>query len=404
MDNFTHRLRLSSLIRLSLRTFKVNPVRAFLTIAGMSVGIGTVMVLISFGYGLQYILLGKLVTTEDSLITMEVYYPSEANLNITKKEVEEIRAIPDVKEVSQVAEFPGEIKLGGLAGSVQVKVVEPNYFRLTGLLTKDEIDAFEKSGGAIISSQTVGLIQSDKTKDVIGGESNLKLFYEDEKTGTYDEATTTESVVLRAIITDENSPPFAIISPGVLSKEPPFFRSLLVKAVDIEHVEKVRDTLTEKGFIVSARIDLVNQARKIMNIITVVLGVFGITALIVSAIGMLNTMIVGFMERIYEIGIMKSIGVTNADVRNLFLMESTIMGFLGGVGGVTIGYLIGKIIDFGVSSLAVRLGGEAFSLFITPLWFVLFAIGLSVLIGLFSGLWPAWKVSNLSPKEAFIRK
>lgn len=55
MDNNTHRLRASSLIRLSLRTFKVNPVRAFLTIAGMSVGIGTVMVLISFGYGLQYI-------------------------------------------------------------------------------------------------------------------------------------------------------------------------------------------------------------------------------------------------------------------------------------------------------------------------------------------------------------
>ncbi len=284
--------------------------RAFLTIAGMSVGIGTVMVLISFGYGLQYILLGKLVTTEDSLITMEVYYPSEANLNITKKEVEEIKSLPDVKEVSQVAEFPGEIKLGGLAGSVQVKVVEPNYFRLTGILTKDEIDAFEKSGGAIISSQTVGLIQSDKNMNVIGGASELKLFYEDEKTGTYDEATTTEAVVLQAIIADENSPPFAIISPTVLSKEPPFFRSLLVKAVDIEHVEKVRDTLTEKGFIVSARIDLVNQARKIMNIITVILGVFGITALIVSAIGMLNTMIVGFMERIYEIGIMKSINAS----------------------------------------------------------------------------------------------
>jgi putative ABC transport system permease protein len=211
-------------------------------------------------------------------------------------------------------------------------------------------------------------------------------------------------LTITSVVDDENSPPFVIISPGFLSKEPPFYRSLLVKVTDIDHLEEVRDVLSSQGFVVSARIDLVNQARKIMNIITITLGIFGITALVVSAIGMLNTMIVGFMERIYEIGIMKSLGVTDRDVKLLFLLESTIIGFLGGVGGILAGYSFGKAVDLILSTLAVRLGGKAFSLFITPLWFIVFAMGLSVLIGLFSGLWPAWKVSKLSPKEAFIRK
>lgn len=400
----SHHLRISNVLRLSLRTFRVNPMRAFLTIVGMSVGIGTVMVLVSFGYGLQYILLGKLVTTEDSLITMEVSYPSEASLIITKKEVDEIRALPNIREVSKIAEFPGEIKFGNLAGSAQVRAVEPNYFRLTGLLPQEQATLFEKNGGAIISSQTASLIQLDKSKSIIGGDVTLRVFYEDETTGLYNESTTTKPMQVLSVMVDENSPPFAIIPPSSLSKEPPFFRSLLVKAVDAEHLESVRDMLTSRGFLVSARIDLVNQARKIMNIITIVLGVFGVTALIVSAVGMLNTMLVGFLERTYEVGVMKSLGVTNSDVRKLFLMESLIMGLLGGVGGVTLGFTVGKFVDFVVSSVAVRLGGKAFDLFITPLWFVIFAIVLSIFIGFISGLWPAWKVSGLSPKEAFVRK
>jgi putative ABC transport system permease protein len=379
-------------------------VRALLTIAGMSVGIGAVMFLVSFGYGLQYILLGKLVTTEDSLVTMEVSYPSEAGMAITKKDIEAIRSTPYVAEVSSIAEFPGEIKIATTAGSAQIKIVEENYFRLTGTLSKDDTEKNLKNKGVILSSQAVNLIKENSDQSVLGRDLDIKIFYEDEKTGVSEEASTTKLLTITSVVDDENSPPFVIISPGFLSKEPPFYRSLLVKVTDIDHLEEVRDVLSSQGFVVSARIDLVNQARKIMNIITITLGIFGITALVVSAIGMLNTMIVGFMERIYEIGIMKSLGVTDRDVKLLFLLESTIIGFLGGVGGILAGYSFGKAVDLILSTLAVRLGGKAFSLFITPLWFIVFAMGLSVLIGLFSGLWPAWKVSKLSPKEAFIRK
>src|SRR5574343_1754062 len=93
------KLRLRELFTLSLRTFRTKPQRVFLTVLGMSVGIATVLLLISLGYGLQYILIGRLMTTEDSLVTMEVTYPSDSNLWIEKKTIEEIKNFPNVNEV-----------------------------------------------------------------------------------------------------------------------------------------------------------------------------------------------------------------------------------------------------------------------------------------------------------------
>jgi ABC-type antimicrobial peptide transport system permease subunit len=85
-------------------------------------------------------------------------------------------------------------------------------------------------------------------------------------------------------------------------------------------------------------------------------------------------------------------------------MESWMMGLLGGIGGVILGMGTGEAANFGLSMLAVRLGGKPFDLFITPVWFILLIITSSSLIGLFAGLWPAQRATYLSPKEAFLRK
>lgn len=406
MDTSQHRLKLRELFRLSLRTFRVKPTRAILTIAGMAAGIGTVLFLVSLGYGLQFILIGKLVTTEDSLITMEVSYPSEVNVVIKKPQLLELKNVPDVAEVSPVAEFPGEIKNEKASGIlVETRIVEPGYFRLTGIVPDIGEALSETSPGLVISQQAILASNLKADKSLLGTPLALKVFFQDESgSGALEESGASESLPIVGIITDESLPPTVIILPGAVSKEPPFYRKVLVKAKDIDSVEEVRDSMIGRGFLVSARIDLVNQARKIMNAITTVLGVFGITALIVSAIGMFNTMIVGFLERIYEVGILKSIGATDDDVRDLFLMEAMMMGLFGGIGGVALGFFGGKFLNVVISAIAVRLGGKAFELFLTPLWFITLVLGLSILIGLASGFWPAHRAAGLSPKEAFTKR
>jgi len=238
----------------------------------------------------------------------------------------------------------------------------------------------------------------------LGKTFDIKISYENEDTLQTNEVVLAEPVGLTGIQTDESLPPTTLIPSELVPVQPPFYRRVLVKAENINAVEPLKDKLIDKGYFISAKIDLVNQARGVLRAITITLGVFGITALFVAAIGMFNTMIVGFLERIYEVGIMKSLGATDRDIRNLFLVESSMLGFLGGLGGVIIGVGLGQLSNFGISILSKRLGGEAIQLFITPIWFAGVIIVASVIIGLIAGFWPAHKATSLSPKAAFIRK
>ncbi len=396
-------LKFKELLSLSFRSFRTKPQRAILTILGMSIGIATVLLLVSLGYGLQYILIGKLMTTEDSLTTMEISYPTESNKLIEAPYVSELKKYDDVAEVSPIAKFPGEISAKDTSSLlVETQIIEPSYFRLSGTLPSIGKTIVDK--GLVASSQMLLALGLKTDETVLEKPFDLKVYYQESSTNTTVESDSIDAIPVKGIISDESLAPIAMIFANSISQPPPFYQSILVKAKSVDVLERLRDKLLNEGFLVSAKIDLITQARKITNIITTVLGVFGITALIVSAIGMFNTMLVSFLERIYEVGILKSIGATDSDVRNLFLLESSIMGFFGGASGIIIGFTFGKLLNYGFSILAVRFGGTSISLFLTPLWFVGVIMIFSVIIGLLSGWIPAHRAAGLSPKEAFTRK
>lgn len=401
--NYNH-LGFFDLVRLSTRVFFVKPMRTFLTILGTSVGISAVIFLVSLGYGFQYLLLGKLVTTEDSLVTLSASYPAESGLVIHARLADEISSLPGATETSRMSEFSGEAEYQNMSGLVLVRTIEGNYYRLAGSGPDlGEIPSGE-SQGIIVTAQALRLVSLPVDKTSLGKEMKIKVYYQNEGEIATREAVSRSALPIAGIMSDENEPPLVFVDSSLITEAPPYYKELLVKAEKLDTVEPLREKLTDKGFLISAKLDLVNQARKIMNAITIVLGVFGITALVVSAIGMFNTMIVGFLERIYEVGVMKSLGATDGDVRNLFLMESVLMGLSGGVAGVAIGIGAGKLINFGLNLLAARMGGKALDLFITPWWFVGLVLSLSAFIGLVAGMWPAHRASGLSPKEAFLRK
>jgi len=402
---FDEKLKFIELVSLSLRGFRTRPERAFFTILGMAVGIGTVLLLVSLGYGLQYILIGKLITTSDSLITMEVSYPTESNLQIQQPLVDKLKTYENVAEVSPIAEFPGEVSQDGGSGLlIDTLVVEPAYFRLTGILPDVGLTPTDAETGAVTYSQTLAPLGLVADKTALDKTLNFKVSYQNNKDNTTIESDSISPVKIKGIITDPATSPTAVIFSSALSVPPPFYSKVLVKAKNVDVLAALRDRLLGEGFSVSARIDLVTQARQITNILTIILGVFGVTALIVSAIGMFNTMLVGFMERTYEVGILKSLGATDYDVRNLFLIEASAMGLFGGLGGIVIGITMGKILNLLLSIVATKFGGETIQLFLIPWWFVFLILFLSVMIGFVSGWWPAHKATGLSPKEAFNRK
>jgi putative ABC transport system permease protein len=127
----------------------------------------------------------------------------------------------------------------------------------------------------------------------------------------------------------------------------------------------------------------------ILGLIEAVLGGVAAISLVVAGVGIINTMTISVMERTKEIGILKAIGAKSIDVLILFITEAIITGLIGGILGVgfgfTLGKIIGRLIDMPVStSLYLGLGVVIFAIFTTVI----------------SGLYPAFRASNLHPVEA----
>lgn len=392
------------LVRLSLRIFKTKPTRTLLTILGMSAGISTVVFLVSLGYGLQYILIGKLITTQDSLITLSATYPSESGFSISSSTIENIRTLPNVAETSAVAEYSGQIAISDKSGLLPtIQAVELNEFRLSGASPDIGLPLRENHDDIVLSNQALQLIGLPADESTLGKQVDIQV-YVPQADGTIETVAVQKRLSVVGIISDSQELPVAIIPAINMPLPISAYKHVYIKAKDAATLSGLRDVLVNQGFIISANIDLVNQAQKITNVITIILTVFGLAALVVSAIGMFNTMLIGFIERTYEVGVMKAIGATDGNVQNLFLMESAVIGLLGGGGGIIIGLAIGKIVNTILNFVSAQMGGKSFDLFILPLWFGAVVFVMSIAIGIISGFLPARRAAKLSPRMAFLRK
>jgi putative ABC transport system permease protein len=181
------------------------------------------------------------------------------------------------------------------------------------------------------------------------------------------------------------------------------YMELTVRAKKVSDVEQLTKDITAMGhqaFSPGAQMD---ATQGIFGIIQLVLGAIGGIALLVASIGIANTMTMATYERTREIGIMKAVGASGAQVRRLFLVEAGVIGLLGGVGG-----LLAALATAGLGNLLVAsLGsgpenpfGGGNGLFYIPVPLALFAVAFSAIVGLVAGTLPAVRAANLDPLAA----
>lgn len=180
--------------------------------------------------------------------------------------------------------------------------------------------------------------------------------------------------------------------------------SMFVRVYDISKAENIAEEIAE-------RIDenhkledltqavtmgsLIEQLEDVFKMLQAVLVGIASIALLVASMGIMNTMLMSVMERTHEIGVMKAVGATDAAVLLLFLLESCVVSVLGGVLGSAIGVLGAKAISVGAG---VYFGIEIPA--VVTLEIILGGIGVALLVGVLSGLYPARKASKMSPVEA----
>ncbi|MCC7570363.1 ABC transporter permease [Candidatus Micrarchaeota archaeon] len=133
------------------------------------------------------------------------------------------------------------------------------------------------------------------------------------------------------------------------------------------------------------------QVDTILNLLTLFLGLIASISLVVSAVGVSNTMFTAVLERTKEIGVLKAIGAKNSQIMTMFLTESAMLCGIGGLVGIIISCLI--ICSFNIISETFELGLSG----VIPIWLVLMSFGFSLFIGVVAGIFPAYNASKLNP-------
>jgi putative ABC transport system permease protein len=131
-----------------------------------------------------------------------------------------------------------------------------------------------------------------------------------------------------------------------------------------------------------------------------ILGAIGTIALVVAALGIINTMVMSILERTREIGIMKAIGGSEGEIRTIFFIEAGTIGFIGAVFGLVLGWLVTRVANMIANARFLPAGESPVDFFYFPLWLILGAIVFSLVISLSAGLYPANRAARVNPVEA----
>ena len=176
--------------------------------------------------------------------------------------------------------------------------------------------------------------------------------------------------------------------------------TLVVRAESSSRVKAAQEAIKQMGFSTFSILDASKGLNRFFTFLDLFLGIFGSLALAVASLGIVNTLVMALLERRREIGIMKALGASDLDVKQLFFVEAGAMGVLGGALGVTLGWVIGRVINFGANLYLERNDMTPENFWYVPWWLVAGALGFSVLVSLVSGLYPASRAARLDPVQA----
>ena len=380
--------------------------RSLLTLLGIAIGIMAIISLMGLGEGMQQAVTGELSSLSDVIIVStggDIYSAfgggGSTNEYFTERDIADIERIQGVKEVTTQltgyasAEYNGKttiVSLTGMDSSVmrlqyaQTTLAEgtflnegdQNKIMIGYAIAHDTFDADISVGGRIKINGEKFFVSGIFTKQGMGGVSS-------------------DSLILMTIRDFK-----ALTGQSNIS-------IVYLRVYDVNDAESIASSIEEvvnanhgrKDFASATTMtSVLETVQSIIGILQLVLVAIASIALVVASIGIMNTMLTSVMERTREIGIMKAIGATNKDIMSIFIIEGILVSSIGGILGIILGV-------FGSQGLTIilnnfmRMGGTGLAPVITIMSVVL-AVAVSIIVGVLSSLYPAWKAARMSPIEA----
>ena len=448
------------LLDLAVRNLRQSKLRNGLTTVGISVGVASLVAMLSLGVGLQQLATRRLagsgifdtvfVTSRqdfrgyDKEDDAKAANPEKAPI-VDEPARENISKLPDVTEVEPEMRVMGELAYEG----------QTHFGFVTGLpMSAKENEAFETLKGSFFSNNNadeVVLLRdfakelNDKDPNALVGQ-DVTLRYGERQAlpadasdrpgmAARDEGNSEESGDSYGFSVVRKTQTVKVV--GMIDEEPyggmrqvsrgriflpvgtmerlnmaqftdmrsslrgtgKNYMALMVRVKDPGKVQAVQDAITGMGFRTFSILDATKSLRRFFTVLDLFLGIFGSLALAVATLAIINTLVMAVLERRREIGVMKAIGASDGDVKKLFFTEAGAMGFFGGLLGIVLGFGIGKAINIGTGFYLQRHQLPAEPVWILPPWLIGAAITFSIAVSLVAGLYPASRAAKLDPVQ-----
>ena len=407
--------------QIALRALNANKLRAGLTMLGMIIGVGSVIAMVAVGSGAQASVTSQIQSMGTNLLFVQpgsqqqggVRSQSGTAPTLTYEDGVAISQDPDIPIVAVAPEQTYFLQLLARGNNVNTRVVgtTPEY---------QDVRNFHPAWGEFITQQH---IDARSLVIVLGSNVAAELFGDDDPVGqTVKVSTSSRAGINFRVIgvmeskggtgfgsqDDQVFVPITTMQQRLMasrssSRGGHLIGSLSVQVVSEnkmdEAVAKIgellrqRHRVSEDDFTIQSQADILNVAGQITGIMTLLLGAIAGISLVVGGIGIMNIMLVSVTERTREIGLRKAVGAKRRDILIQFLIESLVVSVVGGSAGILLGTGLARIVS------GLNLGGSTVPALVTP-EAVLLAVGVSAAIGLFFGIYPAFRAARLSPIEA----
>lgn len=454
-------MRFLDLLGMSINNLRRRKLRTALTVLGVIIGTASVVVMVSLGIGLNGLMM-EMYSSYGSMTSIDIYSGgeryyafsssgssgSEEEQYITDDTIEQFKRLEHVKTASPILQTDIILKQGLYEAGVNIEGVSREYLEDIPLGQGALPDPGSDELKFIYGNGIIRWFSNSKTGEGFWETGEMppvdymnkpmfvifdtSAYYQSRYPGGSDGGNTVKppkkymieaAGVVEGGVDDYNNYTYSVYAEiealkaqlkRIYRKNPipgqptnkkgkpyPYFiyNRAVVFVDDTANVTTVQQMITDMGFQANSQMEWIEQSQQTYDIIQLVLGGIGAVSLFVAAIGIANTMMMSIYERTKEIGVIKVLGCDLRNIRNMFLLESGFIGFLGGVIGVVISYGLGFIMNnfLGIAQAMTGMDGDISRI---PVWLSGAAIIFAIFVGMVAGFFPSLRAMHLSPLAA----
>lgn len=394
-------IRPTILVRIAFSNMFYKKLRTTLTVIGVVVGIGAVVFLLAFGYGLRD-LVTKQVVDSNSIRTIDINQANPAILSLDTATEQKIEAFNDVESVSRVFSYAGQVDYSNSKTGIVVFGTDQQYMDLNAFsLVAGPNVSIEDKNIVVVNASFLKAIGIKEPQEILNKKLDIAIQIPKDIRPEGMEGDIEVSLKVASII-ESGSGAEVFVSKSIFTENRIDKASQAkVLVANKEAVSDLQKRIASLGFTTASPFDTVEQIDQVFGVLNYIFLGFGGIGLVIAVLGMFNTLTITLLERTKEIGLMRTLGARRKDIRRLFILESMGLSFMGGVFGVLTAYGLSRIVNGFLNSLANSRGlGETISVFTFRSSLVIQVIVFSALLGLVVVYFPARRAARMSAIEA----